>query len=286
MTGTAGTTGTEPPFKSVGIVGLGLIGGSIAHGVRRTWPHIPVIGVDRPDVLAVALSNDVITSARERIGQLHETDLVVLAVPVPDIIGFIKDAGAAGLETLVTDVGSTKRQIAAAAKAAGLRFVGGHPMAGAAHTGLAHASPELLRGRPWLLVPGEAQEADIHRLEQMVRGLGAIPRRLPAEMHDRVMAYVSHAPQLLATTLMSTVGHAVGIEGLSAAGPGFTDMTRLASSPAEIWRGILASNSDYVAEALQALVAALPADPSRLADAQVVEHLFASAHHWVVRAGS
>src|SRR5436189_5691061 len=80
---------TEPPFRSVAMVGLGLIGGSIALGLRRVWPQIPIVGVDRPDVLAAALSLDVITSARERIGQLHECELIVLAVPVPDIVGFI-----------------------------------------------------------------------------------------------------------------------------------------------------------------------------------------------------
>ena len=104
---------------------------------------------------------------------------------------------------------------------------------------------------------------------------------MAADTHDRVMAYVSHLPQLLATALMSTAGRAVGAEGPAAAGPGFGDMTRLASSPADIWRGILASNADYVREAMMALTATLSAgDP---ADAAHVEALFHDAHAWVER---
>jgi prephenate dehydrogenase len=120
-------------------------------------------------------------------------------------------------------------------------------------------------------------------VERLAAGLGAAPRRMGADAHDRLMAYVSHLPQLLATVLMSTVGGAVGPEGLASAGPGFADMTRLASSPAEIWRGILSTNGDYVAEALAELVRRLPASEGELADGARVEAIFQEANGWSAR---
>jgi prephenate dehydrogenase len=273
----------EPPFSSVAIVGLGLIGGSIALGLRQAWPSMPVVGVDRPDVIAEACRREAITADRPRLEDLGDVGLIVLAAPVPGILRLIADAARAGLDALVTDVGSTKRHIVAAADAAALRFIGGHPIAGAARAGLGHARADLFTRREWMIVPAAGRDADMEALERLVRGLGATPHRTTADAHDRLMAYVSHLPQLLATTLMTTAGGAVGKEGLSAAGPGFADMTRLASSPVEIWNGIFASNADYIAEALRALAASLPLRDGELVDAAHLESLFRDAQKWAAR---
>jgi len=238
-----------------------------------------VIGVDLPGVAAAALHRGAISEARATLGELREAELIVLATPVPQIMELLAMAARLHLEAVVTDVGSTKRQIMTAA-AGGLTFVGGHPIAGSAHGGLDHARPDLFEGRPWLLVPDAAPEAVIERLEQLVEGLGATPRRTDAETHDRVMAYVSHLPQLLSNALMTTAGAAVGEEGLGICGPGFADMTRLASSPAEIWRGILATNADYVAEAARVLVAELPSGDGDLADTARIDAIFRRANDW------
>ena len=271
----------DPPFGRVGIVGLGLIGGSIAQGIRRVWPAAAVVGVDHPEIAEAACRHGVITEWRPALSDLQDADLVVLATPVPEIAALIQVATRAGLRAVVTDVGSTKRHIMAAADGGTLTFVGGHPIAGSAYGGLAHARPSLFEGRSWLLVPGSSPEAAVVRIERLVRGLGAIPRRTDAETHDRVMAYVSHLPQLISSALMSTAGSAVGTEGLATSGRGFADVARLASSPAEIWRGILASNADYVAEALSAFVRALPLTAQALADPARVDDLFRQANEWL-----
>jgi prephenate dehydrogenase len=273
----------NPPFTRVGIVGLGLIGGSIALGLRRRWPSIHVLGVDRPEVSAAARRLGVLSDTRGEIENLRDVEIVILATPVPQIVADIEAADAAGLEATITDVGSTKRVVVGAAKASHLRFVGGHPVAGAAQGGLNNARPDLFDGREWLVVPATGQPADMERVNAMVRGLGAAPRVIDADSHDRVMAYVSHLPQLLASALMTVAGRAVGADGLTAAGQGFADMTRLAASDTDVWRGIFATNADYVAEAVRDMVAALPADAGLLADVDKIDALFHHANRWAAR---
>jgi prephenate dehydrogenase len=274
---------TDPPFDRIGIVGLGLIGGSLALAIRRVWPGVAVIGVDRADVAAKAIDRRVVDLSRASIGDLTDTSLVVIATPVLEIPQLLDDAARAGCSALLTDVGSTKRHVMAAAEGAGLAFIGGHPVAGSALGGLDHARESLFDGRPWLLVPGTAATPALERLERFVCGVGAVPQRIQAETHDRLMAYVSHLPQLVSSALMGTAGLMVGDAGLSVSGRGFADMTRLASSPPEIWEGILSTNADYVAEAASALVAALPTTPRDLRDAPKVTRLFQSAHDWLDR---
>jgi len=282
---------SDPPFRCVGIVGLGLIGGSIAYGIRQAWPDVRLVGVDAPEIAALACRRGAIADARSAMDELRDCDAVILSAPVPEIATLVKEAAGLGRETVVTDVGSTKRRIMQVAGDR-LTFIGGHPIAGAARGGLEYAHADLFRGRPWLLVPGSAApEAAVVRLERLVRTLGAIPRRTDAETHDRVMAYVSHLPQLVANTLMSTAGTAVGADGLGVSGPGFADMTRLASSPSEIWRGILSTNADYIAEALRVFQAALPAGDGGVADSAKIEDAFREANQWFAlmmgaRAGS
>ncbi len=218
---------------------------------------------------------------RDRANVLADMDLIVLATPVPEIVRAIGGLGLGGAAPLVTDVGSTKRRVMAAAKDVSFTFVGGHPVAGSAHAGLEHARAELFEGQPWLLVPGEnAPEPAVRRLEDFVRGLGAVPRRTDAMTHDRVMAYVSHLPQILANTLIRTAGSAVGTDGLSASGRGFADMTRLASSPAEMWRGILETNADFVEEAVEAFIATLRSTGATGDDAAGLAEAFAQANVW------
>jgi prephenate dehydrogenase len=268
------------PFRTIGIVGLGLIGGSIALRARATWRGVKLLGVDRDPVIASALSRKVIDQARASVDELADADLVVLAVPVPSVIELIDAAARAGLRGIVTDVGSTKRDILKAAGAAQLaNFVGGHPMAGSERGGLAAARADLFESRPWLLVDAPEESATVRRLQRFVAGLGARPLHVDAVTHDRTMAYLSHLPQLLAVTLMRTAEDACGPAMLAASGRAFRDMTRLASSPAHLWRGILATNADFVAEAARDLVERLPASRDRLSDGSIIDELFAGANH-------
>ena len=241
----------SPVFARIGIVGLGLIGGSIALRARELWPASLVIAVDNKDVLEIAMRRHAIDVAADDLIVLAEADLVVLAAPVRQNIALLDEIGRhVGKPAIITDTGSTKREIVAAAGRLPDRFtfIGGHPLGGAARGGLEHARPDLFSGRPWLLTVdaaatgrpagenGPASKADeaVVQLSQFVRALGSEPLTLTAEAHDRLMAFLSHLPQLAASALMQVVGEAVGADGLALAGRGLADTTRLASSPPDI----------------------------------------------------
>ena len=116
---------------------------------------------------------------------------------------------------------------------------------------LEQARPDLFAKRPWLLTPtAESQGAAVEKLSEFARALGAEPRTLTVAAHDRLLAFLSHLPQLTASALMQVVGDAVGAEGLALAGRGLTDTTRLAASPADIWKDVAATNADEIGPAL------------------------------------
>src|SRR5213083_3406740 len=154
--------GQPPIFGRIGIVGLGLIGGSIALKAREVWPSSLVIAVDNKEVLETAMRLHAIDVAADDLIVLAEADLVVLAVPARQNIALL-DALDENVRrpAVITDTSSTKREIVAAARRLPSRFtfVGGHPLGGAAKGGLEHARPDLFTGRPWLLTPTEKSEA-------------------------------------------------------------------------------------------------------------------------------
>ena len=278
-----GGGGAEPPFRRLAVVGVGLIGGSVGLAVRGRWPGVPVVGIDSRDVLHDALAIGAITEVAGDVTAAAGADLIVLCAPLA--------ANLAALATLaplltpgavITDVSSTKRDIVHAADRLGVRaFVGGHPLAGAATSGTASARERLFRGRPWILTPSAATEASaIDRLRALAIGIGAAPTSMDAAAHDRLMAYVSHLPQVVASVLLETVGEAVGEQGIALSGPGLADTTRLASSPGALWAGILAANADHVASAIEEVEDALAALRSGLSEAGAIETTFAAAARW------
>jgi prephenate dehydrogenase len=274
----------RPVFEKVGIVGLGLIGGSIALAARQVWPSSLVIGVDHKDVLETAMRLHAIDVAADDPIVLAEADLVILAAPVRQNIARLGDLDENVRQAaVVTDTGSTKRAIAEAARALPSRFtfVGGHPLGGAAKAGLEHARPDLFQGRPWLLTPaGDGVAESVDRLSTFVRGLGAQPRVLDPATHDRVLAFLSHLPQLTASALMRTVGEAVGTDGLALAGRGLADTTRLASSPPEMWQDITATNADQIGPALDVLIATLQELREDLDRGERLADIFSVAARW------
>jgi len=277
----------EPPFHRVAIVGLGLIGGSIALAIRERWPSTVITAVDRPPVLAHASSSGAIDRAAATVADIGPVDLVVLAAPVRQNVELLPQVmSRVSSGTVVTDVGGTKRDIvrAAAALPSSDAFIGGHPIGGAERGGFGFARPDLFRGRPWIFTPAHhgrppAMSSALDRLCELVRGLGAKPATLDAETHDRVMAYVSHLPQLTASVLMEVVGRA-SQDALRFAGRGLTDSTRLASSPASVWRDICAANADDIGPALDALIARLTELRADLRQGRVVEEVFEDAARW------
>ena len=269
--------GSPPIFEKIGIVGLGLIGGSIAIASRQLWPASLVIAVDNKDVLETAMRLHAIDVAADDLIVLAECDLVVLAAPVKQNIALLAELDEyVRTPAVVTDVGSTKREIVQAALELPERFtfVGGHPLAGAARGGLEHARPDLFQGRPWLLTSGN------ERLTSFVHALGAATRTLSADAHDRMVAFLSHLPQLTASALMQVVGEGVGADGLSLAGRGLADTTRLASSPADIWRDIAETNADQIGPALDALIAVLKDLRKDLAHGDRLAEVFGEAARW------
>ncbi len=290
-----------PIFDKIGIVGLGLIGGSIALKARELWPTSLVIAVDNKDVLETAMRLHAIDVAADDLIVLAEADLVVLAAPVKQNIALLAELDEHVRQpAVVTDTGSTKRDIVSAATSLPPRFtfIGGHPLAGAAHGGLDHARPDLFGGRPWLLTTAarpegraeddrrrrpsggpDASEAS-DKLSAFVRALGAEPRVISADAHDRMLAFLSHLPQLTASALMQVVGDAVGQDGLALAGRGLADTTRLASSPPDIWRDIAATNADQIGPALEALIEVLQDLRTDLKNGDQLTDVFEHAAGW------
>ncbi len=276
--------GAPPIFDKVGIVGLGLIGGSIAMAARQIWPTALVIAVDNKDVLETAMRLHAIDVAADDLVVLAEADLVILAAPVRQNVALMAELDENVRQAaVVTDTGSTKRATVEAAMGLPGRFtfVGGHPLAGAAAGGLEHARPDLFQGRPWLLTPSsEASGTAVEKLSAFIEALGAVPRVMPPAAHDRLVAYLSHLPQLTASALMQVVGEAVGDEALALAGRGLHDTTRLASSPPDIWADITATNADEIGPALDVLIGILSDLRRDLGDGDRLTEVFTEARRW------
>ena len=272
---------TPPVFNRIGIVGVGLMGGSLALAIRRQWPSSLVIGVDRKDVIERAMVAHIIDVGADDLGMVSEAELIVLAAPVGEnerLLGQV--AALVPAEAIITDLGSTKRGIVEAGRnlPARLSFIGGHPVAGAAAAGLEHARPDLYAGRPWILCPSAPSNPS--KLREFVTALGAKCIEMTAEEHDRLLAFISHLPQLTASALMHVVGDAAGREGLALAGRGLQDTTRLASSPPDVWKDVCASNADNVGRALDALIDVLKELRADLERGDTLEAIFKSAREW------
>lgn len=276
--------GQPPIFQRVGIVGLGLIGGSIALAARQIWPDGLVIGVDRKDVLERAMVLHAIDVAADDPVVLAEADLVILAAPIQQNLEILRELpddmpGPA----VVTDTGSTKREMVAAAQSLPERFtfIGGHPLGGAARSGIEHARPDLFTGRPWLFTPSGSYDVQaLDKLTSFATGLGALPRTLSPDEHDRLLAFISHLPQLTVSALMHVVGQTAGADSLSLSGRGLQDTTRLASSPADIWKEICATNADEIGAALDRLIAVLQQLRGDLPGGNAIDEVFGSANRW------
>lgn len=279
---TAASHASGPPFRSIAIVGAGLIGGSLALAIRRAWPEAHVAGIDRGAPLGAARLLVAFDRLDETLAPIGAADLVVLAAPVRQNIALLGDVSRhAAVGTVVTDVGSTKRAMVEAARAhERLTFVGGHPLAGAARAGLGLARADLFADRPWILTPdGDRAPGAVARLATFVRGFGAEVHVLAPDAHDRLLAFLSHLPQLTASALMHTVGRAAG-DHIALAGPGLADTTRLASSPVDIWRDICATNADDIRPALDALIETLTNLRDHLTDDETLPALFEAAQGW------
>jgi prephenate dehydrogenase len=250
-------------YQKVAVVGLGLVGGSLARALRRAGYH--VVGVDRPHVRRAARRAGAVSATVATVEAAAGADVVVLAAPPAANRRLLRRlARVARPEVVVTDVGSVKGPIVREAARLGLRrFVGGHPMAGTERQGFRASSDGLFRGATWWIVPGADPQAT-RAVRGLVRAAGARPMAITASAHDRVVAFLSHTPQLVSWALLDAARtDPLARRYLAGAGPGFRDMTRLARSPRALWREVLAENRREVGRALAALVRRLADEEGR-----------------------
>lgn len=270
------------------VIGVGLIGGSFALALKRAGKVSHVVGVGRNHAnLELARSRGAIDSiAPDPAAAAGDAEVVLVATPVSQFAQiFAALAKSLKPGAIVTDAGSTKRDVVAAARAAlGARiaqFVPGHPVAGAERSGAGAASVELFRGRRVVLTPlPENAPAAVTRVRQLWEVCGARVTQLDADEHDAVLAAVSHLPHLLAYALVHEVAERENAEQLfSYAAGGFRDFTRIASSHPEMWRDICIANRDRVLHELGRYQSKLGAVERllRASDAAGLEKLFAEA---------
>jgi len=245
----------------VAVVGVGLIGGSIGLAARQRL-HATVSGFD-PDAVTLerAVGLGAIDEAATSIADaVQGAELVICAAPVGALPAVVGEALAAvGPEAVVTDVGSTKREIVAKL-GSDERFIGGHPLAGAETSGVQNARAELLEGARWYLTPTSDSAGLLYdRLQRAVADFGARPQAIDPAEHDELMATVSHLPHVIANVL---AGHAAARLGQSPermpeAGPSLRDTTRVAGANPKVWGDIFTSNSEALAAAIDAAIGRL-----------------------------
>jgi prephenate dehydrogenase len=248
-------------IHSVGIVGLGLIGGSLARDFARCGMRVRAWDRD-PATLRRALDECVIESALDPLLQdLAGLDVVILAVPLTSALDILeRSADRLVRVPVTTDVCSTKHSMAQAAVRLGLggRFIGGHPLAGDHRSGWAASRPDLFRAATVYLCPSPGTPAAlIARVDEMWSGVGARPEIIDAAAHDRLLAWTSHLPQAAATALARALAGA-GVTG-DRLGPGGRDMTRLAHSSPDVWTPVAVDNAAALCAALESLEGELAA---------------------------
>ena len=256
-------------IERIAIVGTGLIGASVGLALKAGGFRGEVVAWDaNAGELALALETGALDRALSYDEMLapDAADVYVLATPVLPILDWMKKLAAGlGEGQLVTDVGSTKREIARMAaqhynRPGRARFLPGHPMAGKESGGAALAEAELFRGATWLFTPLDANESALEaEWRALVAGFGARVKDLDAERHDEVCAWVSHLPQFLSTALAAMLEDlfAADDEGMAAiqaiGGRALRETTRLGASPYSMWRDVALTNTDNVADTLLAL---------------------------------
>jgi prephenate dehydrogenase len=230
----------------VGIIGLGLIGASLARALKAARPDLEIVGHDSDErTLRKALDEGLIAP-----GDPRDADVLVLAVPIPaipDLLTSLSDSRA-----IVTDVASTKARVMHWAAAAGVDLVGGHPMCGREQSGMDAADPEMFQGAPWVLTRDEP------KVTELVRAVGSVPIFLEARRHDRLVAGVSHAAFVLSAAYVLAIASSADWQEMrKVAGSGFRDVSRLAGGDPDLYAAIVSTNREQIAESLRAVEASL-----------------------------
>jgi prephenate dehydrogenase len=260
---------TVRKWRQIAVVGCGLIGSSFALALKRNQICERVLGWDiSTRVLDEALDRGIIDEVDQSFakGAVSEAELIYLAMPILQIVQFLRDCGSQLRSgAVITDSGSTKRAICKAASLhlpATVHFVGGHPIAGSHHSGPKYATADMFAASSYVLTLDNSPPdvAAFNEVRDTIAALGSQVHIMTAAEHDRAFALVSHLPQLLSSALATTVAQQPDSAALNKlAGPAFKDMTRLAGSSWSMWRDLLASNPREISNALDLVLANLRA---------------------------
>ena len=249
-------------IRQITIVGTGLIGGSLGLALKQAGFDGDIIGCDKRAVLEIAEARNAIDRAEADLERaIVDSDVIVLATPVGCILSQLETIGPmVPPTTLITDAGSTKQRFVERARElfgaqAAQRVLPGHPMAGKEFGGIEHADANLFRDAVWLVTPINGDEnytSGQHEYLQLLRSIGARIIAMDAERHDRLCAWISHLPQMIATALASVLrDELVDDDAVTQiGGRALREMTRIAHSPYSMWRDIALTNTENIEEAL------------------------------------
>jgi prephenate dehydrogenase len=246
-------------MRTVAIVGVGLIGGSFGLALRKAGFDGELIGVSSTPALAAGMKTGAIDHGATFKEVVQSADLIYLSQPVDRILSTISLlAEVAHANCLITDAGSTKEPIVAAAASARLQqFIGGHPIAGKEQRGVEAADPDLFRGRPYVLTPIAPETSRTKDFRSWLERIGANVIDMSPGEHDATVALTSHLPQLLSSALALTLAEQDNRSLDQVFGQGLLDMTRLALSAPDVWGSILSTNSEAISDALDAFLSSL-----------------------------
>ena len=271
-------------MQTVAIVGVGLIGGSFGLALRKAGFDGELLGVSSEMAIADALRRGAIDCGLPLAEAARRADLIYLSQPIGRVMDTLRRVDVLAREgTLITDAGSTKSAIVTLARKVIVRcqFLGGHPMAGKEKRGASEADADLFIGRTYVLTPSREEDLRTPRAAefiQWIERIGATPVVMGPDQHDEVVSFTSHLPQLASTALAATIAENLETPGqLEVSGSGLRDMTRLAKSSYEIWRDILATNTDSIDRALAAYIAKLEHMRENLRTRQMQEQFDAGA---------
>ena len=248
--------------KTIYIAGLGLIGASMALGIKRDHPDYEILGYNRSQASRdIALERGMIDRATDDFASFAPlADVIILSLPIKQTIAFLQELATLDLKegVIISDAGSTKSAIVTTAEKCfadkPVRFVGAHPMAGSHKTGAASADVNLFENAYYIFTPSSLTTPDtLEEMKDLLSGLHARFIEIDAEEHDRVTSQISHFPHILASGLMEqTASYAEEHEmARRFAAGGFRDMTRIAESEPGMWTSILLSNREIIIERIE-----------------------------------
>lgn len=278
-------SGSAPLVRRLAVIGVGLIGGSLARALRAAGAVGEVVGIDLDEAnLRQAAELGVVDRAAATAAEgVAGADMVFLAVPVRAMAGVVREIGphlAAGC--IVTDGGSVKAEVVAACDPlmpAGTCFVGGHPIAGTEHSGVGASFATLYQGKRCILTPAATTDRDaLATVARMWEAAGSEVALMDPEMHDRLVAAISHLPHMVAYALVNAVEGYDRFEEsiLRYSAGGFRDFTRIASSDPAMWRDIALMNREGILEVMDHFAAYFSQLRSLVAagDAEGLERFF------------